>query len=91
MREVISAAEQQARHEPSNAQAAGALAQALHAWDQWEFAHGAYSRAAALAPDVFAWQYLDACVLQRLGRHTDAVVTSAGTRLRLHLITFPLG
>ena len=73
MREVISAAEQQARHEPSNAQAAGALGQALHAWDQWEFAHGAYSRAAALAPGVFAWQYLDACVLQRLGRHTEAV------------------
>ena len=73
MREVVSAAERHARHEPSNAQAAGALGEALHAWDQWEFAHGAYSRAAALAPDVFAWHYLDACVLQRLGRHTEAV------------------
>ena len=72
MREVMSAAERRARAHPADADAAGALGQALHAWEQWAPAHDAYSRAADFAPAVFAWPYLDACVLQRLGRQAEA-------------------
>jgi tetratricopeptide (TPR) repeat protein len=50
----------------------GALARALHAWEQWGTAHDAYLRAHALAPRAFEWLYLDAVVLQRLARHADA-------------------
>lgn len=61
-----------ARREPSSAASTGALARALHAWEQWESAHQAYLRAQALAPDAFEWHYLDAVVLQRLARHEAA-------------------
>ncbi len=54
--------------------AAGALGRILQAWEQWSAAHDAYARAAALAPRVFEWRYLDAVVLQRLARHADAAV-----------------
>ena len=47
-------------------------ARLLHAWEQWDAAHEAYTRAQSLAPRTFDWPYLDAIVLQRLARHTDA-------------------
>jgi tetratricopeptide (TPR) repeat protein len=58
-----------------DADAIGALARGLHAWEQWESAHQAYARARTLAPRAFSWPYLDAIVLQRLARHAEAAAT----------------
>jgi tetratricopeptide (TPR) repeat protein len=73
MREVLSRADRDARAHPADAAAVGALGRVLHAWDQWDSAHEVYAHAAALAPRTFEWQYLDACVLERLARHDEAV------------------
>ncbi len=72
-RDDVAAAAKRAAASPADAKAAGSLARVLHAWEQWEAAHQAYDRAAALAPRELDWQYLDAVVLQRLARHGDAV------------------
>lgn len=72
MRAALSRADHEARMHPGDAAAVGALGRVLHAWEQWEPAHDAYARAAVLAPQVFDWPYLDACVLQRLARHDEA-------------------
>lgn len=71
-REMLGRAQRAAAERPKNAEAAIALGRALQAWEQWESAHQAYERAAALAPDAFAPRYLDAVVLQRLARHREA-------------------
>jgi len=55
-----------ARSRPDDDQAVGALARTLHAWEQWDAAHEAYSLASRLAPRRPDWPYLDAVVLQRL-------------------------
>ena len=73
-REAISAAYRAAAARPTDGAASGALARLLHAWEQWDAAHDAYARARALAPRAFDWHYLDAVVLQRLVRHSEAVV-----------------
>jgi len=62
------------RAHPDDANAVGALARVLQAWEQWETAHEVYTRAISLAPTSFEWHYLDACVLDRLARPQDAVV-----------------
>jgi tetratricopeptide (TPR) repeat protein len=72
MRDAVSRAERDARARPDDGNAVGALGRVLHAWDQWDPAHDVYARAAALSPGTFEWQYLDACVLQRLARHDEA-------------------
>jgi tetratricopeptide (TPR) repeat protein len=71
-RDALSRAYKDAAARPNDAEAVGALARLLHAWEQWEAAHQAYARAKSLAPRTFAWHYLDAIVLQRLARHTEA-------------------
>lgn len=76
-RASVSRAFADAKAHPGDAQIAGRLGRVLHAWDQYESAHAAYARAAALAPATFEWPYLDAVVLQRLARHAEAA-----TRLR---------
>ncbi len=63
-----------ARRAPDDAAPVGRLAMALQAWELWDAAHAAYQRARVLAPSTFEWSYLDAIVLQRLGRAEDAVV-----------------
>src|SRR5258706_4652059 len=68
-REALSRVYREATARPADAGTVGALARALHAWDQWGVAHDAYLRAHALAPRTFEWLYLDAVVLQRLARH----------------------
>src|SRR5439155_3038034 len=73
-REALSPLYKEAITRPSDAAAVGALARALHAWEQWGAAHEAYLRAQALAPRAFEWHYLDAVVLQRLARHDDAAI-----------------
>jgi protein O-GlcNAc transferase len=62
-----------ARANPEDADASGSLGRTLQAWEQWETAHEVYTRAISLAPASFEWQYLDACVLERLARPQDAV------------------
>lgn len=71
-RAAVERARQQATARPSDAAAAGALGRTLHAWEQWEAAHAAYTRAQVLAPQALDWHYLDGVVLQRLGRHAEA-------------------
>jgi tetratricopeptide (TPR) repeat protein len=73
-RESIARVEREATARSTDAQAVGAFARMLHAWEQWDAAHQAYTRAQALAPQTFEWHYLDAVVLQRLARAADAVV-----------------
>ncbi len=72
-RDAIARAHQDAAAHDTDAQAVGTLGRVLHAWEQWNAAHTAYTRAAALAPRTFDWPYLDAVVLQRLARPSDAV------------------
>ena len=74
-RESIARVHREAAASPSNAQAVGALARTLHAWELWDAALQAYQRASQLNPRSFEWQYLQAVVLQRLARHADAAVT----------------
>jgi tetratricopeptide (TPR) repeat protein len=71
-RDALSRPYEAATSHPADVTAVGALARALHAWDQWSAAHDVYLRAQALAPRAFDWWYLDAVVLQRLARHADA-------------------
>ena len=74
IRKAVAGPYQEARSHPDDPTAAGALGRVLQAWEQWESAHDAYGRAAALAPRAFEWSYLDACVLDRLARPADAVI-----------------
>jgi protein O-GlcNAc transferase len=83
-RAAVSRAYADAAAQPSDAAAAGALGRLLHAWEQWDGAHQAYSRAVALAPKAFEWPYLDAVVLQRLARYDEA-----GSRLEQALAASP--
>jgi len=71
-REAISRAHRDATARSTSADTVGALGRILHAWEQWDGAHQAYTRAQALAPRTFEWSYLDAVVLQRLARHAEA-------------------
>jgi len=73
MRQAVAGAYDHAKAHSSDAAAVGALGRLLQAWEQWDAAHDTYARAEALAPGVFDWHYLDACVLQRLARPADAV------------------
>jgi tetratricopeptide (TPR) repeat protein len=71
-RDAISRVHREATADPDNPRAVGALASTLHAWELWEAAHEAYSRARSLEPRSFEWHYLDGVVLQRLVRHAEA-------------------
>jgi len=73
-RDVLARPYETAVQRPMDVQAVGALARALHAWNQWGAAHETYVRAQALAPATFEWQYLDGLALQRLARHADAAI-----------------
>jgi tetratricopeptide (TPR) repeat protein len=73
-RTVIDAGLREARRNPLDAVAAGALGITLQAWEQWGTAHLAYQRAQVLAPTSAEWWYLDGVVLQRLVRPAEAAV-----------------
>ena len=75
--EALKGALTAAQSRPDDAEAAGGLGLALHAWEQWESAHDAYVRAQALAPDNPQWFHLDGVVLQRLKRPAQAAETFA--------------
>lgn len=70
---AIASAYKVAEARPGDAKASGDLGRVLHAWEQWEAAHAAYARAAALAPKSHEWRYLEALVLVRLARPDLAV------------------
>ena len=74
-RDAVSKQYKEVAARPADAGAMGALGRILHAWEQWDSAHQAYERAAALAASDFDWTYLDAIVLQRLARY-DAAATA---------------
>ena len=76
-RAAISRVHRQATAEPDNPRSVGALASTLHAWELWEAAHEAYTRARRLEPLSFEWCYLDGIVLQRLVRHAEAATRFA--------------
>lgn len=71
-REAVAPVLGEATARPTDPAAVGALGRVLHAWEQYEAAHQAYTRAQALAPRSFEWQYLDGLVLARLARHREA-------------------
>ena len=72
-RGAITEAYKAAEARPRDAAASGQLGRVLHAWEQWDAAVRAYTRAQALAPAAYEWRYLQALVLQRLARPAEAV------------------
>jgi tetratricopeptide (TPR) repeat protein len=72
-RDALSRQYKEALARPNDATAVGTLGRVLQAWEQWDAAHAAYTRARALAPATLDWHYLDAVVLQRLARQREAV------------------
>lgn len=72
IRKDIARPYEQARSHPGDLNAVASLGRVLHAWEQWESAHDAYTRAITLAPTAMEWHYLDACVLDRLARPQES-------------------
>src|SRR6185437_13502172 len=68
----IKLAESSARARPDDPQAAGALAMTLHAYQQYQAAALAYSRAHLLQPGNFDWLYLLGAVRMELGELDSA-------------------
>jgi tetratricopeptide (TPR) repeat protein len=73
IRAQIEQAGQAARAHPLDAKAAGALAMTLHAYQQYDAAVQAYSRANALEPRDFDWLYLRGAAQMELGAFDGAV------------------
>jgi tetratricopeptide (TPR) repeat protein len=82
IRVQIEQAEQEAAAHPRNAQAVGALAMTLHAYQQYDAAARAYARAHLLDPQNFDWLYLLGAAQMELGAF-DAALTSFRSALRL--------
>ena len=72
-RDDIEAAYRRALTDPDDAEAVGALAMLLQAWDQFEMAAAVYARAQQLAPDALDWWYLGGLTAHRQSLRTDAV------------------
>jgi len=83
-RAAVSDVLRKAAASPDRIDTVGPLARTLHAWELWGAAHQSYERAQYLDPGGFEWLYLDAIVLQRLGRHAEAA-----SRLRRALDVAP--
>jgi tetratricopeptide (TPR) repeat protein len=83
IRTQIEQAEQEAKEHPRNAQSAGVLAMTLHAYQQYDAAARAYSRAHLLDPQNFDWLYLLGAVQMELGAFEGAVKSfQSALRLR---------
>ena len=65
----------EAQLRPRDASAAGRLAMALHAQEQFQTANTAYRRARHLDPQSFEWAYLGAVVQAKLGDFAGAIVS----------------
>jgi tetratricopeptide (TPR) repeat protein len=68
VRERLERIDEEARTRPQDASAAGRLAMALHAQEQYHSADAAYQRARQLDPKSFAWAYLHGLVQTKLGQ-----------------------
>jgi tetratricopeptide (TPR) repeat protein len=73
IRAQIQAAAAQARAHPHDAKAAGELAMTLHAYQQYDAAERAYSRAHLLEPESFDWLYLLGAVQKARGAFDAAI------------------
>jgi tetratricopeptide (TPR) repeat protein len=73
IRTQIEQAEKAARAHPMDAKAVGTLAMTLHAYQQYDAAVRAYSRAHGLEPQDFDWLYLGGAAQMELGAFEDAV------------------
>src|SRR5258708_22742077 len=82
LRMQIDQAEQQARARPRDPQATGTLAMTLHAYQQYDPAARAYTRAHLLDSRNFDWLYLLGAVEMELGAF-DAAVKSFQSALNL--------
>ncbi len=82
IRMQIERAEQQARARPRDPQATGTLAMTLHAYQQYDAAARAYTRAHLLDSQNFDWLYLLGAVQMELGAF-DAAVKSFQSALNL--------
>ena len=71
-----------AKTHPLDANASGMLAMTLHAYEQYDAAAHAYSRAHVLEPRNFDWVYLLGAVEMARG-HFDSAVESFGLALRI--------
>jgi tetratricopeptide (TPR) repeat protein len=68
VRQRLERIDEEARARPQDASAAGRLAMALHAHEQYHSADAAYRRARQLDPKSFAWAYLHGLVQTRLAQ-----------------------
>lgn len=82
IRAQIEQAEQEARTHPRDAEAAGALAMTLHAYQQYDAAAQAYARAHLLDSQNFNWLYLLGAAQTELGAF-DAAAKSFRSAIRL--------
>ena len=69
-------------HIPNDAKATGALAMTLHAYQRYDAAAQAYSRAHLLEPQTFDWLYLLGAVQMKQGAF-DTAVRSFQTALKI--------
>jgi tetratricopeptide (TPR) repeat protein len=76
-RDEIGQAYRRALARPDDAEAVGALAMRLQAWEQFEPAAAAYARAQDLAPETVDWWYLGGLTASRLALPADAVAQFA--------------
>ncbi|HXI40620.1 MAG TPA: tetratricopeptide repeat protein, partial [Bryobacteraceae bacterium] len=88
IRAQIEQAEQEARAHPRTPQAVGTLAMTLHAYQQYDAAARAYSRAHQLDPQNFDWLYLLGAVQMELGAF-DAAAKSFQSALSLRANDLP--
>ena len=83
IRAQIEGAEAEARAHPRNAQAVGALAMVLHAYQKYDAAALAYMRASSLDPRNFDWFYLLGSVQTERGEFSAAAACfQSAIRLR---------
>lgn len=90
IRARIEHAEREARDHPRNAAAAGRLGMTLHAYQQYEAAASAYSRAHLLDPGTYDWIYLLGTAQMARGEF-DAASRSFESALRLRPKDFAAG
>ena len=82
IRAQVEQAEQKARENPRDAATVGALAMTLHAYQQYDGAAPAYSRAHALEPQNFDWLYLLGAVQMAQGAF-DAAAKSFQSAIQI--------
>ncbi len=88
IRSQIEEVSAEARAHPNDAKATGALAMTLHAYQRYDAAAQAYSRAHLLEPQTFDWLYLLGTVQMKQGAF-DTAVRSFQTALKIRPADVP--